>query len=127
MSCDRFREDLVSFLFATLATEERDALESHLGRCGECVRELLTLKRAMDAADDGAAAPGPSAASRERLRQAIAVELGVTPVTRRRWERPLALAIAACVVLGAGLTASRIVAGVGGPPRGAVVRGAAPS
>lgn len=116
MTCETIEPDLVAYHFAVLDDDARERVESHLASCGACVRAFVELKRAIERADD--ATPAPCA--RAKLRDAVARELGIAPanVARRRWERPLALALAASVVLLAGRATHAITSGPGTPPYG---------
>jgi hypothetical protein len=75
-------------------------VEEHLMECSRCVRDFIALKREIETAESS---PRPSALARQRLRRAVAQEVGATNAPRRRawWERPLAVGYAAAVVLGA--------------------------
>lgn len=116
MTCETFEPDLIAYHFAVLDDDARERVESHLGSCGACVRAFVELKRAIERADD--AAPAPRA--RAKLRDAVARELRIAPASapRPRWERPIALALAASVVLLAGKATHAITSGPGTPPYG---------
>jgi anti-sigma factor RsiW len=113
MSCHDLKPTLIAFLLNAVEPTEREAVEAHLPGCPSCTGELVTLKRAVDLAED---APRPSSAARARLRQAVQAELHPPPRPRRRWERPVAFTFAAVAALFA-LTAVRLVTSrPGGPP-----------
>jgi anti-sigma factor RsiW len=114
MTCEEIRLELIPYHFGEVPDETRRRLEAHLPGCPECVRELLSLKRAIEAADP---AERPSDVARARLRAAVASAIGAAP--RRRWERPFAFAFAASAVLAALLAMRTLTAGPGGPPLGA--------
>lgn len=124
--CDEAEGQLVAFHFGMIeAGPERERLEAHLATCGGCVRAFLDIKRAIEvgaAGGEAEAVKRPSKAARERLRRAVARE--VAPAApealrpRRWWERPVAFAIAASVVLAAGATTRAITSGPGSPPYG---------
>ena len=109
--CDGLRPELIPYCFGEVAGEVRGRLEAHLPGCPACVGELLALKRALETGDPDAR---PSEVARARLRAAVAVAVGAAP--RRRWERPLAFAVAASAVLAAMLATRSITAGPGEPP-----------
>lgn len=97
MTCNQVDSELIAFHFGLVDVGERERIEEHLLSCHACLGEFLDRKRAIETCDDG---PPPSAALRDRVRQAVAVELGIG---RRAyvwswWERPLAFAFAGMVV-----------------------------
>lgn len=96
MSCRRTEMDLVGYCFAALDDEARAELERHLLECRDCVGRFVTVKRELECTER---TPAPSRACRERLREAVSREL---EGRRAWWERPLAVAIAATLVLVAG-------------------------
>lgn len=116
MTCDELRPELIPYHFGEVPDETRRRLEAHLPGCPACVTELLAQKRAIETVDDGAR---PSDLARGRLRAAVASAVGAAP--RRRWERPLALAVAAAAVLAAQLAMRTATAGPGRPPVGAPI------
>ena len=118
--CATFESALIAYHFGTLAGEARVAFEAHLETCPRCVRAYLDTKRAIEASELAAVedARPASGSARDRLRRAVASELGVGPIQRRWWERPLAVAIAASVVLGAGATTRKLTDGPAAPPYG---------
>jgi anti-sigma factor RsiW len=104
----------VSYHFATISEEQRDDVEAHLVECSECLRAFLSVKRAIET---GQAGPMPSAVSRQRLRSDIQSEL------RKRherpwkwWERPLAMACAASVLVASTAAMRAVTSGPGTPP-----------
>ncbi|HEY1957351.1 MAG TPA: zf-HC2 domain-containing protein [Polyangiaceae bacterium] len=111
MTCDAIEPELVGYHFGTLDDETRAKVEAHLCACAACVRAFVETKRAIETSED---APAPSAAARARLRRAVARELGVAP--RVWWERPIAIALAASVVLIAGATMHALTTGNGQAP-----------
>jgi anti-sigma factor RsiW len=121
MTCDELRPELIPYHFGEVPAETRDRLETHLPGCPACVTELLSLKRAIETADETAR---PSDLARARLRAAVASAVGAAP--RRRWERPLAFAVAASAVFAAVLAMRTITSGPGAPPLGAPMSEANP-
>ena len=118
MTCTRTEPELVGYHFGLLADDVRAVVESHLVSCGACLRAFIDLKRALEIGEVG---PLPSMAAHARLRLAAATELGVRPgaltgVKRGRWERPLAFAIAASLVLVANGATRAMTSGSGSPP-----------
>lgn len=102
MSCDAIETELTGFHFGTLDPDTRLRVEEHLLGCPACLRAFLEVKRAIEEPDE---APGPSPASRTRLRRAMAEAVrGVRPgPVWAWWERPLAVGFAmAAVVLSLG-------------------------
>jgi anti-sigma factor RsiW len=93
MTCDETRPALLDLHFSTLNGAVRDAVETHLCTCSLCVQEFLALKRACD---EGEAAPAPSPGVAVRIQHAARVRLSPP---RPRWERPMAVALAAAVTL----------------------------
>jgi anti-sigma factor RsiW len=116
MTCDRVELELVAFYFGASDDEERRLVERHLTECASCLAAFLSVKRAVELAEEDEA-PAPSAISRARLRRAVAQELGVHDAPRW-WEQPVAFAVAASLVLGAGITSRKLMAGPGAPPHG---------
>ena len=114
MTCDELRPELIPYHFGEVSDDTRRRLEAHLPGCPACVTELLSLKRAIETADDAAR---PSDVARARLRAAVASAVGAAP--RRRWERPLAFAFAASAVLASMFAMRTMTSGPGAPPLGA--------
>jgi anti-sigma factor RsiW len=98
MSCQEIQAELVAYHFGVVSDEVRRSLESHLVGCPACLKAFLALKREIETAGSG---PRPSDTARQRLRSAVARELGVGERRRRWswWERPLAFSFAAVAVL----------------------------
>jgi anti-sigma factor RsiW len=113
MRCAEVEHELVAYHFNALDDEARRGVEEHLCECADCVRAYVELKHAVET---GEAAPRPSDKARARLRRAVARELGIDDRRWSWWERPLALAIAASVVLAAGATTRALVSAPGEPP-----------
>jgi anti-sigma factor RsiW len=114
MTCATIEHDLIAYHFGAAAAAARAAVEDHLVACPACVRAFVALKRAIETAEAG---PRPSDAARARLRRAVAAELGTGAGVRRAWwERPLAIAVAASLVLVAGVTTHAVATTPGGPP-----------
>ncbi len=130
MSCTAMREELFGYHFGTLSDEARGAVERHLLECRACLGEFIALKRAIETAEHEAPA---SASARQRLRAAVARELGVagkqavTAPRRSRWERPFALGIAAMTVACALLLVHAFASGSGRMPRALTVQERAPA
>jgi len=113
MTCAEIEPELVGYHFAALDDDARQRVEAHLVECPACVRELVTLKRAIETSED---APPLAEAARQRLRRAVASELGISERKWSWWERPLALAVAASIVLVAGATTRALATSAGSPP-----------
>lgn len=113
-SCERVRELLPGYHLVTLEAEDRSEVEQHLGRCLACVRELVAWKRAFEV-DEG---PSPPAGLRARVRAAVLAECAPRSPLRARWERPLALAVAAGLIVVAESLTTLLTGGEGAPPRG---------
>ena len=127
MMCQKIEPELVAYHFGVASDDVRTLVEEHLLHCGACLRAFIEVKRAIETSEDSHA---PSPATRARLRSAVAAELGLRTAPaveskRHRWERPLAVAIAASVVVAAGMTTRALTAGPGSPPY-AVTEGRAP-
>jgi anti-sigma factor RsiW len=112
MSCNEIETDLVGYHFGTLDDDARRRVEEHLVSCADCVRAFVETKRAIETSE---AAPAPSNAARARLRRSVARELGVG-LERTWWERPVAIALAASVVLVASATMHALTTTDGSPP-----------
>jgi len=138
MTCDEIERELVGYHFATLedapsdsrrpassGSVDRRRVEEHLVSCAACVRAFVEIKRAIETSEE---APAPSPAARAKLRHAVARELdgaaadGKSPTTKRAdvrrtwWERPLAIALAASVVLVSGAAMHALTQTSGSPP-----------
>jgi len=109
MSCDEIERELVGYHFGTLDEETRARVEEHMVGCAACVRAFVEIKRAVETSED---APAPSPAARAKLRRAVAREIA----PRAWWERPLAVALAASVVMLAGATMHALTSTDGSPP-----------
>ncbi len=107
MDCTLIQGHLIGYHFATLADDERAAVEAHLVACSDCLRTYLALKGHVDRAarDDEV----PSEAARLRLRAAVEARFRPTSARRlRRWlARPVplyqSLAFAAALAAAAAL------------------------
>ena len=116
MKCTQVQPGLVAYHFGIVSDEARGDIESHLLGCGECLRSFLALKRAIETGDNSAK---PSVAARERLRSAVAQELGAR-MPRRQWswwERPFAFGFAGSAVLASVIAMRVLTSGPGSPPR----------
>lgn len=113
MTCAEVERELFGYHFNALDAAARRGVEAHLVDCPECVRAYVELKRAVESGED---APAPSDAARLRLRNAVARELGIGATRWAWWERPLALAVAASIVLFAGATTRALATSAGSPP-----------
>jgi len=112
MMCNDLELELVAYHFGLTPDDRRSEIEAHLVGCGPCLRAFLDLKRAIETSEDGAV---PSTAARSRLRRAVADVLSPAPKWSW-WERPVAFAVAASVVLVAGATMRALTSGPGSPP-----------
>jgi anti-sigma factor RsiW len=104
--------DVVAYHFGEVTDEERKAIEAHLLECKDCLRKYLDVKRSIETADEAAK---PSDTARAKLRRAVAKELA-PPKKWSWWERPMAFAAAACIVLAAGQAMRALTSGPGSPP-----------
>jgi anti-sigma factor RsiW len=109
MDCDVIQRDLVAYHFGVIEGDARHAVEEHLFGCTSCLGDFLTLKREIETAD-----ARPSAGARDRLRRAVAREVGAT---RSWWERPLALGLAGVTLVFAIFAVHALASSPGGPPR----------
>jgi anti-sigma factor RsiW len=98
MGCAVIERDLVAYHFGVIEDDARRAVEEHLAGCAACLRDFLTLKREIETAD-----ARPSRAAQERLRRAVAREVGATQPrpSWSWWERPLAFGLAGVTLVGA--------------------------
>jgi anti-sigma factor RsiW len=103
--------ELAGYQLGALDEEARGRVEAHLVECAECVRAFVEIKRAIETSE---AAPAPSDAARARLRRAAKREMGIGE--RTWWERPVAIALAASVVLVASATMHALTTTDGSPP-----------
>ena len=95
------REDLSAYFDGELLPDDREALDSHLRDCADCLRELNTLKRVDDAYAKLASVKAPAgfeASVRETVKSGKS-----TTFQRRsigpRWAGPLVAAAAAAIVM----------------------------
>ena len=103
--------ELTGYHFGVLDDDTRRQVEAHLLECPECVKAFVEIKRAIETSE---AAPAPSDAARAKLRRAVAREMGIAE--RTWWERPVAIALAASVVLVASATMHALTSTDGRPP-----------
>ena len=103
--------ELAGYHFGVLDDETRRRVEAHLMECPECVRAFVEIKRAIESSEE---APAPSNAARSRLRRAVKREMGIAE--RTWWERPVAIALAASVVLVSTATMHALTTTDGSPP-----------
>lgn len=113
-SCERVRELLPGYHLVTLEAEDRSAVEHHLGGCLACVRELVAWKRAFEVDE----VPSPPAGLRARVRAAVLSECAPRFGPFARWEQPLAVAVAAGLIVVAETLTTLLTGGEGAPPRG---------
>lgn len=82
--CDQ-TELVGAYVLQALAESEAAAMESHIGACSHCKREIETLRPVVDAFVSWPTdVLRPSASLRTRLAQRIAAETGKEPVTRAK-------------------------------------------
>jgi anti-sigma factor RsiW len=112
VDCELIQRELSAYHFGVVDDETRGALEEHLQRCPECLRDYLALKREIETASLREA---PSPLAKARLLRAVRAELGVA--TRAWWERPLALGCAAAAVALAISCVELLAASPGSAPR----------
>ena len=103
--------ELTGYQLGVLDDETRRRVEEHLIECPECVRAFVEIKRAIETSE---AAPAPSDAARARLRRAVKSEMGIAE--RTWWERPIAIALAASVVLVSTAAMHALTTTDGAPP-----------
>ena len=115
MTCTQMEPELIAYHFGLVSGEARANIEAHLLECRACLRAFLDVKRAVET---GAEDAMPSRAARARLRMAVAREIGADRPARAWswWERPMAFAIAASVVLIAMPAMRALTGGPGAPP-----------
>ncbi len=104
--------DVVAYHFGIVSDDERMTIEEHLFGCRACLRKYLDVKRSIETAEEG---PRPSDAARTKLRRAVAIELSARP-RGSWWERPVAIAAAACLVLASAGATHALTSGPGSPP-----------
>jgi len=97
MSCETIRRELVGFHFGEIDEAMRSEAERHLVSCPACLGEFLSLKR--DVELSASVNERPSARLKANLRSAVATHLGLGPVPRLWWERPLAYGLAAAALI----------------------------
>jgi hypothetical protein len=99
MSCHDIQQELVGYHFGMMeGGATRRQLEDHLVTCQDCTKAFVAIKRDIETAESG---PRPSPAMRQRLRLAVARELGIVaprPTGWSWWERPLAFGFAGVAV-----------------------------
>jgi hypothetical protein len=111
MTCEKIEASLVAYHFGWIEDAAgREAVESHLVSCADCVRAFVATKRAIETSE-----ARPSDAARAKLRRAVAREIAPV-VVRKWWERPVAFAVAATIVLAASATTRALTSGPGAPP-----------
>ena len=111
MVCALIQPELVAYHFGMIEEDKRLDVEKHLLECPECLRDFLALKRSMETSDER-----PSSGAKERLRAAVAREVARPRVPWSWWERPLAVAFAAAVILTAGSAVHALATSEGRAP-----------
>ena len=111
MDCVLIQPELVAYHFGMIEDDARERVEKHLLECPECLRDFLALKRSMETSDER-----PSPLAKARLREAVASEVGRRRVAWSWWERPLAVAFAAAVILTAGSAVHALATSEGRAP-----------
>lgn len=116
-ACDEIEPELVAYHFGLMEGAARDAVEVHLSTCSSCVRAFVGMKRAIELGESEREieTARPSRRARERLRLAVVREV-TQAEPRRWWERPVAFALAASIVLAAGAATHAVTSGPGAPP-----------
>jgi anti-sigma-K factor RskA len=88
----QFAEDLALYAMGALDAKSCPELQTHLGECGECRRELDALRADMAMLALSATGPQPPLRARQRLMNAVASVPGpkqvIQPETRSRWPWP---------------------------------------
>jgi hypothetical protein len=105
-----YQEDIGAYLLGALSDLERRAFERHVAGCGECQDELERLRPAADALPGSVEQRQPPPGLKAALMDIVERESKVTPLPRRRFTRPLAVA----AVLLIGLVVGFAVAQLGG-------------
>jgi len=85
--------------------------------CPGCLAAFIAIKREVETAESD---QRPSATVRDRLRLAVAEQLGLSEPASRRWswwERPLAFGFAAAALIAAMLFVHLLASSPGTPPR----------
>ena len=100
MDCSVIAADLIAYHFGTTPDDARKRIDEHLLGCTDCLRAYLELKHHF--ASGVSRGARPSAAARQRLRAAVALEFTPSVPTRAvRWLRrpiPLYQGVAAAAV-----------------------------
>lgn len=117
MSCSRIEPELVAYHFGVLERSTRGEVESHLAACPTCLASFFALKRDIEESVDSD--ERPSELARARIRASVAAEVAKRQPhrARRRWEAPLAYAVASAAVVAAFLTTGTLAMGEGARPR----------
>ncbi|RLB58099.1 MAG: hypothetical protein DRI90_17150 [Deltaproteobacteria bacterium] len=116
MSCQDIGLELVAYHFGEIEPRARVEMEEHLLKCPDCLTDFIALKRQIETAELD---ERPSPAARQRLRHAMAQELGIEPEPRAWswWERPVAFGFAGAALVAAAMMVGGVVGGDGSPPR----------
>lgn len=121
MSCSRIEPELVTFHFGLIQRDARAEVEAHLASCPACLATFLTLKRDIEeSAESSESTARPSELTRARIRASVAAEVAARAASRprRRWEAPLAYAVASAAVVVAFVTTGTLAMGEGARPHG---------
>jgi len=118
MDCKVIKPDLIRYHFGVIEDDARGDVEKHLTECSDCLRDFIALKREMETSD-----AKPSPAAKDRLRQAVALEIRRPLVTWSWWERPLAAAFASAAVALAIFMVQTLASSQGAAPHGLVTQG----
>ena len=129
-ACAR-RDDAGSYVLHALPDDEYERFEAHLATCEECRREVAELQVAADTLPLAAVQVGPPPELRDRIMAVVRSEAellnaagargdepaaapAAKPARRRRWSlslRPLPAAIAASVLVAAGVIGGIVLTG----------------
>jgi anti-sigma factor RsiW len=113
MDCNLIQRDLVAYHFGVIEPDARRAVEEHLVGCSGCLLDFVELKREIETAD-----ARPSREAKERLKSAIAAEIGARGrFARSWWERPLAFGLAGFTLVGAMFAVHLLASSPGAAPR----------
>lgn len=101
-ACETIREEFSALLDGELDAETREAVESHLHECSDCLRELGRYKKVTGMYGRLERVPAPPGFE-ERVADAIRPKITPLPVRRKffvRWEMALAAAAVLLIIAG---------------------------
>ena len=116
MECALIQPELVLYHFGTIEPASREAVESHLLACRDCLEGYIALKRHLEDASGATGGPRPSERARLRLRAEVQREFERPRLSRVTWRRAASWGIAAAAAAAIAFVALRTTEPPPAPP-----------